>query len=246
MNPKADNRKLYRVCDRRLQAADLLLEHGFYLEAVYIAGYAVECALKALILKRTPFGDYPSTWKNLTAVGAMGMILNIFDIYSSRRIVPSLRTFTKPPVWLRTGQRICAMRSSASDIIKQSNSLELPDKSKSGASRAEMNDSKSRKKLRTQETREVERWLKDNFKGWSAKYPPTAYRYNSASIRVRLVSSRFKGKSFGEREEMVQPLIRELPEETQAEIMMLALLPPEELDRSPLNYEFEHPSPHPE
>jgi stress-induced morphogen len=105
-----------------------------------------------------------------------------------------------------------------------------------------MKNSSGKNKVRTKETEQVERWLRDHFKGWSAAHPPTAYRYNQASIRVRLVSSRFKGKDFFEREEMVLPVIRGLPEHTQADIMILALLTPDELDRSPLNYEFEHPS----
>jgi HEPN domain-containing protein len=65
-------RKLYRVSERRLQAAEFLLNHGFHLEATYLAGYAVECALKALVLKRTPKRQYAATWGKLTGVGAKG------------------------------------------------------------------------------------------------------------------------------------------------------------------------------
>jgi HEPN domain-containing protein len=45
-----DIRKFQRAARQRMKAAQLLREHAFHLEAVYLCGYAVECALKALIL----------------------------------------------------------------------------------------------------------------------------------------------------------------------------------------------------
>jgi len=54
---------------------------------------------------------------------------------------------------------------------------------------------------RTAETRRVEDALRQVF-------PNTdAYRYNSASIRVRVIDDRFKGKSIEERDAMVEPLL---------------------------------------
>jgi stress-induced morphogen len=96
--------------------------------------------------------------------------------------------------------------------------------------------------MRTRETREVERVLQREFP------KSDAYRYNSASIRVRVVDPRFKGKSTAKRDAMVERLIRELPEETQAEIMTLLTLTPEEVSdsfnrKSLMNLEFEDPSP---
>lgn len=67
-----DIRKFLRACDQRLTAAECLLENGIHLDAIYLAGYAVECGLKALILKRTPQNKYAAIWKKLTAVGAKG------------------------------------------------------------------------------------------------------------------------------------------------------------------------------
>lgn len=37
-----------------MTTAEFLLRHGFHLDSKYLAGYGVECALKALILTRTP------------------------------------------------------------------------------------------------------------------------------------------------------------------------------------------------
>ena len=47
-------RKFHRAARRRLETATFLVQKSrFYVDAIYLAGYAVECALKALILKRT-------------------------------------------------------------------------------------------------------------------------------------------------------------------------------------------------
>jgi HEPN domain-containing protein len=47
-------RKYIRAADQRLFAADFLLKNGFNFDAVYLAGYVIECALKSLVLERTP------------------------------------------------------------------------------------------------------------------------------------------------------------------------------------------------
>jgi hypothetical protein len=98
-------------------------------------------------------------------------------------------------------------------------------------------------KRQTKETRVIERLLEERFPGFPAASPPQAYRYNPASIRVRLVHPRFEPLSRSEREDLVLPVIRQLPDETQSDITILLLLAPEELDRSLMNREFEHPTP---
>ena len=62
-NPKA----FWRAASQRLEAANLLLESGIFLDAVYLAGYAVECALKALILERTPAARRREVCRDLTS-----------------------------------------------------------------------------------------------------------------------------------------------------------------------------------
>jgi stress-induced morphogen len=95
----------------------------------------------------------------------------------------------------------------------------------------------------TKETKDIEDLLKKRFPGFPEDHPPAAYRYNSASIRARLVHRRFEGKSLSARERMVLPVIRLLPEETQMDITILLLLAPDEIGESLGNFEFEHPSP---
>jgi HEPN domain-containing protein len=61
-----DIRKFERAADQRLTVAQFLLESGFHYDAEYLAGYAVECALKALILKRTPSRRYEMMYHAIT------------------------------------------------------------------------------------------------------------------------------------------------------------------------------------
>ncbi len=95
--------------------------------------------------------------------------------------------------------------------------------------------------LRTAETRLVERELRKEF-------PRTdAYRFNNASIRVRIIDPRFKDRSNSRRVDLVEAVIKRLPQETQQDIMNLQLLTPEEVDatlgRRLVRLEFENPSP---
>ena len=94
--------------------------------------------------------------------------------------------------------------------------------------------------MRTDESRQVEALLRDAFD------EVDSYRYNSASIHVRVVDPRFQGKSRGKRVDMIEPYLDQLPEEINSEIMMLVLLAPGEIEKSFLaesaNREFEDPS----
>ncbi len=94
---------------------------------------------------------------------------------------------------------------------------------------------------RTSETRGIEKLL-------STQFPTVeAYRFNSASIRIRIVDERFEGMPLDEREDLVWPLIEQLKKKTRADISLLLLLAPSELggmNRHILvNQEFEYPSP---
>lgn len=52
-----------RLTELRIKETRVLLDAGFYEGAYYLAGYAVECALKACIAKKTRAYDFPD--KNL-------------------------------------------------------------------------------------------------------------------------------------------------------------------------------------
>lgn len=51
--------ELHRLASARRKEAKQLLDHGHYLGAYYLVGYAVECALKACIAKGTKKHDFP-------------------------------------------------------------------------------------------------------------------------------------------------------------------------------------------
>jgi HEPN domain-containing protein len=48
---------LQRISNQRRREVAVLLEAGLYAGAYYLAGYAVECALKACIAKKTARGN---------------------------------------------------------------------------------------------------------------------------------------------------------------------------------------------
>jgi stress-induced morphogen len=97
---------------------------------------------------------------------------------------------------------------------------------------------------RNPETRMVEDLLRQNFK------QADSYRYNSASIRVRVIDPRFEGMPREKRDAMVEHYLDQLPPETQRDIVTLFTFAPSELERTPttfreymLNTEFDDPSP---
>ena len=47
-------RRFYRLAYQRLEEAEVLCDAGYCIGAVYLAGYAVECMLKVLILNSIP------------------------------------------------------------------------------------------------------------------------------------------------------------------------------------------------
>ena len=97
---------------------------------------------------------------------------------------------------------------------------------------------------RTSETQRVEELLQQHFQ------QADAYRYNSGSIRVRVIDPQFEGMSREQRDAMVEPHLDMLPPETLRDIMTLFTFAPSDLNRTPttlrqnmLNTEFEDPSP---
>lgn len=93
----------------------------------------------------------------------------------------------------------------------------------------------------TDESREVEKRLRREF-------PRTdAYRYNPASLRVRVIDTRFEGLTAEQRDSLDETFLDELDPATQADIVNLLTLAPSERDGagrpSLMNLEFEAPSP---
>src|SRR5437870_13109587 len=83
---------------------------------------------------------------------------------------------------------------------------------------------------RTPETRMVEDLLRQHFQ------QADSYRYNSASIRVRVIDPRFEGMPRERRDAMVEPYLDTLPPETQKDIVTLFTFAPSELQRTPTRF----------
>ncbi len=98
---------------------------------------------------------------------------------------------------------------------------------------------------RTLESREVENVLRPFFD------QVDAYRYNSASLRIRVIDRKFESKSRAERDAMVEEKLLELPLETQQDIINIVTLAASHFDEGHslnfgdlvMNMEFENPSP---
>lgn len=59
------SRDFQRAAQQRLTTAEFLLDHDFPLDAFYLAGYAVECMIKSLILHLTSEIDRAETFERL-------------------------------------------------------------------------------------------------------------------------------------------------------------------------------------
>ena len=65
------SRDFLKVAGQRLTVAEFLLDNTYTLDATYLAGYAIECALKALLLETTPGGDRSAMLARITRGAAM-------------------------------------------------------------------------------------------------------------------------------------------------------------------------------
>ena len=63
-----DRKDLQTLSRVRLKEATSLLNLGFYDGAYYLAGYAVECALKACIAKGTRRYEFPDKKRSIPAI----------------------------------------------------------------------------------------------------------------------------------------------------------------------------------
>jgi HEPN domain-containing protein len=72
---------LQQLSELRIKEARVLLDAGSYPGAYYLAGYAVECALKACIAKQTKQYDFPSKdIVNRSWTHKLGELLNLAEL----------------------------------------------------------------------------------------------------------------------------------------------------------------------
>src|SRR5436309_3479803 len=88
--------------------------------------------------------------------------------------------------------------------------------------------------------------VKAALKEYVAEHPGAVaevYRYNSASIRVRVTDERFAGTRFARRHDDLWDYISDrVPEDVMSEISFLIPVTPAEKDRDMSSFEFDHPS----
>lgn len=65
------SRDFQRAAEQRLTTAEFLLESDYTLDALYLAGYSVECTLKALIMHLTPMANQADTFLRLKSGSRM-------------------------------------------------------------------------------------------------------------------------------------------------------------------------------
>ncbi len=65
------SRDFQRTARQRLTTAEFLLDNRYNLDAMYLAGYTVECTLKALILHLTPPAAHDETLKKISSGSKM-------------------------------------------------------------------------------------------------------------------------------------------------------------------------------
>jgi stress-induced morphogen len=88
--------------------------------------------------------------------------------------------------------------------------------------------------------------IRDGLKEYEAAHSKAeieVYRYNSASVRIRIIDPDFQGYNRIAREQLVWPMLSKLSDDAQAEITLLVLLTPKETANSFANHEFENPMP---
>src|SRR5690349_6619004 len=59
-----DARLYYRAAFQRYEEAEVLADAGYTTGAIYLAGYGIECILKALVLMAIPAGARPDMLKS--------------------------------------------------------------------------------------------------------------------------------------------------------------------------------------
>jgi len=99
----------------------------------------------------------------------------------------------------------------------------------------------NKKKDRT--TRIIEQQLKCDYGIEHPQAQFEVYRYNSVSIRIRVIDPDFSGLTRTERDTLMWHILDKLPEEIRADITLLVLLAPGEESSSFVNREFEDPTP---
>jgi hypothetical protein len=92
-------------------------------------------------------------------------------------------------------------------------------------------------------SRQIKEVLTERYKPAHRKAKIDVYRYNPASVRVRVIDPDFAGKDIPEREKEVWDILDTLPAEVRSDISVVLLITPEERKQSFMSMEFDDPTP---
>ena len=82
--------------------------------------------------------------------------------------------------------------------------------------------------------------------GYKSVHPAAqvdSYRYNSASIRIRIIDPDFQGMGRAVRDDQIWEILGKLSEDVQSQVTLVLLLTPEETKTSFANMDFDNPIP---
>jgi hypothetical protein len=100
-----------------------------------------------------------------------------------------------------------------------------------------------KKRAEDKHVRLIQEKLEQAYRSQHPRAQVEAKRYNSVSVRVRIIDPDFAGHPMAARDDAVWAVLDSLPDDTRAEISLLLLLTPEEAKTSLMNLEFEDPTP---
>jgi hypothetical protein len=115
---------LHKLSDVRIREAKILFDAGEYSGAYYLAGYAVECALKACIAKATQQHDFPDKDRASNSFQHNpGALLNVAGLKSDLQIRSAVESDFKAKWdmvnnWSERSRYVIKSRSDADDMIK--------------------------------------------------------------------------------------------------------------------------------
>jgi len=95
----SSSRDFQRAALQRLTTAEFLFKNGYNLDAMYLAGYAIECTLKALLLEITPQADRAQQLRRISSGAKMhrpeilGKYLKDFEKPIPPELVKKFRRF---------------------------------------------------------------------------------------------------------------------------------------------------------
>lgn len=95
-------RLYYRAAKHRWEDAEFLFEAGRALAAVYLAGYSIECMLKALIFSQVPEHEQPGVLKSFRGARAhdFDWLRNVYIERGGPRFPPAVvEAFSNVLVW---------------------------------------------------------------------------------------------------------------------------------------------------